>query len=365
MKRILYLTTTDWGWIKQRPHFIAEGLSKYYELTVVGKKVYNRIGHVQNASKVKIHELFRFPFERFSFIKKVNFLLYRLQLRDLVSKADIIWYSNPQLFALSDCNSLKSKLIVYDIMDDILEFPGNKKNQNEFRKIESDERKLFNRADLVFISATHLKEQITHRYGTGNIHVINNAIVPVKNPYKSIRLPEELAKFISSDRIKLTYIGTISAWFDFELMFKILSLNAGIEILLFGPAEIQLPVHKRLKHFGSIEHDYIFRVMQSSDAMIMPFIVNDLIRSVNPVKLYEYIYSKKPCISVYYEELRQFSNYVYFYNDIDELQIIINKLMLNDLKPKANAEEVNLFLSGNTWDHRIDNIRTLLDSVSS
>jgi hypothetical protein len=34
----------------------------------------------------------------------------------------------------------------------------------------------------------------------------------------------------------------------------------------------------------------------------MPFQVTDLIQSVNPVKLYEYIYSNKASISVRYDE---------------------------------------------------------------
>jgi len=32
--KILYLMHVDWEWIKQRPQFIAEGLSKFYDVHV-------------------------------------------------------------------------------------------------------------------------------------------------------------------------------------------------------------------------------------------------------------------------------------------------------------------------------------------
>ena len=43
MKKILYLMHVPWGWIKQRPHFIAENLSKYYKVNVFYKKAYKKI----------------------------------------------------------------------------------------------------------------------------------------------------------------------------------------------------------------------------------------------------------------------------------------------------------------------------------
>ncbi len=291
MINILYLTTTDWGWIKQRPHFIAEGLSKYYSLTFIGLKVYNRTGHVKNDSAVKIHELFRLPFERISLIKKVNSYLYRLQLRKLLTPYDLLWFTSPIYFSFIPAEQLRNKLVIYDIMDDILEFPEKKKDKKELKQIASVESNLVQRADLIFTSASYLKEKIIQRYGVKTVHIINNALVPIKDSYENQVLPERLKKFLFSKKIKLFYIGTISTWFDINLLIKLLAANNGIEIMLFGPTDIIIPECDRLKYFGPIEHDLIFKVMQEADALIMPFQVNELIRSVNPVKLYEYIYS--------------------------------------------------------------------------
>ena len=45
MKTILYLMHIDWNWIKQRPQYIAEGLSKKYRVIVMYKHTYNNVGY--------------------------------------------------------------------------------------------------------------------------------------------------------------------------------------------------------------------------------------------------------------------------------------------------------------------------------
>ena len=57
----------------------------------------------------------------------------------------------------------------------------------------------------------------------------------------------------------------------------------------------------------------------------MPFKLNDIIRDVDPVKLYEYISMGKPVISVYYKEVNQFRDFV-FSTFPDELIRILDAL---------------------------------------
>ena len=41
-RQILYYSNVDWYWIKQRPHFIAEGLARTYNVKFVYQHRYNR-----------------------------------------------------------------------------------------------------------------------------------------------------------------------------------------------------------------------------------------------------------------------------------------------------------------------------------
>jgi len=134
-----------------------------------------------------------------------------------------------------------------------------------------------------------------------------------------------------------------------------------LQILLFGPYYVLPPKHSRLIVFGQVEHKYIFKIMECSDAMIMPFLVNDLIKSVNPVKLYEYIYSCKPCISVYYEEVVKFKEFTYLYNNQRELVEMVGKLIIGKLQPKSNKTEISKFCIENTWEKRTEAIFNIIE----
>lgn len=44
MQKMIYLCPVDWRWIKQRPQFLAEELSKYFEIHAVYPYQNNRKG---------------------------------------------------------------------------------------------------------------------------------------------------------------------------------------------------------------------------------------------------------------------------------------------------------------------------------
>ena len=110
------------------------------------------------------------------------------------------------------------------------------------------------------------------------------------------------------------------------------------------------------------EYKKIFPIIQLSYALVMPFVVNELIRSVNPVKLYEYIYSGKPVIAARYEETEKFGDFVYLYKDSSDFIRIVETIN------KANKDEDYLtkcrdFVMSNTWESRCKVINNALTNL--
>ena len=87
------------------------------------------------------------------------------------------------------------------------------------------------------------------------------------------------------------------------------------------------------------------------------FKLNDIIRDVDPVKLYEYISMGKPVISVYYKEVNQFRDFVFFYHSPDELIRIVDALMQKEMKQKYNYKNQQEFLKENNWEKRYEDIK--------
>ncbi|MDK2887011.1 MAG: teichuronic acid biosynthesis glycosyltransferase TuaH [Thermosipho sp. (in: thermotogales)] len=160
---------------------------------------------------------------------------------------------------------------------------------------------------------------------------------------------------------KLLYVGTISYWFDFEKILKLLDDLPNITVTLVGPCEVDIPKHKRLIYNGIIPHSNLLSFVKDYDVLIMPFILNELILSVDPVKIYEYISFGKNIVSIYYKEMEKFRKFVYFYNDYKDLKNTIEFLTKNNYL-KFSKREALQFLMKNTWEIRAKNIFQILEA---
>ena len=347
----MYCMQVSWFWIKQRPHFIAEGLADDYRITVIDRKEFKK--SVLNPTSIKIYHRFRLPFERISVIKSINKVLYRIQYNIIAKFNDIIWITSPiQYELLGEC---KGKKVVYDCMDDM---PALASSLRERAERERFERKLLQRADVVFASSEHLRKHLIEKYGPRDITVVNNAIKNDISTYKSIPFESSGIEMPKGKTI-ISYIGTISGWFDFDLLINYLNKNPKVELCLFGPRDCSVPSHKQIRYYGPIEHKFVLGLMERSDILIMPFVVNDLIRSVNPVKLYEYIYSGKPCVAPLYEESKPFSNFVNLYSDQEGFEKIISSIINGEIKQQAK-DKCEEFAMRNTWSSRVLTIKKQL-----
>ncbi|WP_105325859.1 hypothetical protein [Acidaminococcus provencensis] len=359
-KRILYIMNVDWDWIKQRPQFLAEELSKEFSVDVVQPINYRRHNLVKDHNrKLKLHYWFQLPFGRFSIIRKINKVLMWVYFKFFIDikQYEVVWLTTPIYYpAIQSLISLNQK-VIYDCMDDNAVFPGLP-SALEFC---TSEKQLVSRADHLFFSSNYLMDVILKRYQICDIEkatIVNNALIP---GMVACEEPKEENIKSMDHTIHITYIGTIASWLDFKLLEKSLNKFPNIQFELYGPIEKGVEYnHSRVVCHGPIPHNDVIKVMQESDALIMPFQLIPLVMSVNPVKLYEYISSMKPIICVSYKETQAFEKFVYSYHNDDECLALINDLVNGKLKFKSTREEVNKFLTENTWDTRGKEVRNIL-----
>lgn len=354
-KRILYVMHIDWDWIKQRPHFIAEELSNDYKVFVNYPITRNRVVLTKN-SRIGLNfcPYIQLPFRyRFRILFRINKYLLSIffKIMLLMIKPDFIWLTSPELLAFFP--SCKNK-IIYDCMDDICEF----KHSAMFTEVlESLERQLLRQASLVFVSSEHLKKVINLRVNS------EEKVKLIRNAYGGNILPAQSRLQDKKDQVfKIGYIGTISSWFDYEALLYCLQKIENIEFHLIGPVEtgVKKEVHPRIYYYGPVEHQSLAKYCEDFDCLILPFKVNKLIESVDPVKLYEYINFNKPIISVYYQEIDRFSPFVYFYNSHNELYRLVLNLVNQGFPINYSPEERKQFLENNSWDNRLEEIKDYL-----
>jgi len=355
---MLFFIHVPWKWIKQRPHFFAEELSKTNDIIVVERFAFSKKYWGHKSDIVNVRTLFQLPKERYPIIHFINKFILSFFWGNKIKKTEFIWLTSPIQYSYLESFKYKGK-IIYDCMDDLLEF---EKTELRREKLRTQEETLLKNADLVIASSLHLKKTLVNRYGQNDIIVVNNAIKDNIEP-RCPQLPQNIQSFFDHDKKSITYIGTISSWFDFNLMKKVLDDNDNTVLNLFGPKDTGIPKDERIRYCGTIPHDMVFSVMKQSDILIMPFVLNDLILSVNPVKLYEYIFSGKPCIAPLYGESKAFSDYVYLYDSASDCSKIVGDIVNGKIASKRCFEECRAYALANTWSERVKQISKSLKDL--
>lgn len=357
--RMIYIMNVDWDWAKQRPHFIAQHLARSHDVIVLYPFSWKRAHLVRNERYgMRLYPFFRFPFGgRFAFIAQLNIFLSRLMATAFLKLhwPDIVWISSPELFEYLP-KQLSARLI-YDCMDDVLAFP---KNASRRDLLAASEKELLNSCSHVFCSSGNLRDKLSVRAGNSEKYtVVHNAFEP--SAFSDISCNSRMEA--REGRYVLGYVGTISSWLDFDALAEVVDAFPLVEIHLIGPVEnllAVLPQHERIKYVGAVRHVEIPAYVCEFDALLMPFRVTELIQSVDPVKLYEYVFFNKPIVSVWYPEIERFSDFVDFYTNHDGLVSIINRYLTEDLKKKYSEDERLKFIAFNTWSNRVNSIEKFL-----
>ena len=354
MKKIVYMMHVDWNWIKQRPHFIAEELAKEHTLTAVYQHRYLRKGfQKRDSGDIVLKPIYVIPRgDRYPLLRSINDKIKAAAIRYRVKKTkpDVLYATFPE--QVGGISPQYAGMVIYDCMDN---YPAFCATAVERRNIEQQEAALMLRADAVLVSSQNLKEKLLERYGVEH----EGKITLVRNGYNGQLMKPSQEVPSASERYMLAYFGTISSWFNFDYVLKSLEDFPQLEYLLMGPADTQIPQHARIHYIGTVEHKELPNVTKDAQCLVMPFVLNEIIEAVDPVKLYEYINFNKNILCVKYPEVERFDPFVYFYTDYESYKQQLTALMEAD-HVKYTDEQRQSFLKENSWASRVQIIEDLL-----
>lgn len=352
-KRVLYFSLVTWKWIKQRPHFVALGLTEKFKVDYTYQSLVKKYQPKENAksyvnNKVQYDNFKVKPFKIYPIVPKFNRInTYRNFIRTSLYNYDNIIFTQPHQIDFFFLKLLKIKKtnIYYECMDNYI---GWEQDRNEYEK---KERILINYAKHVFVSSDKLMKMLSKKYG-----VDESKFTVIRNGYDGNLFANTKSVEVPLKKPCITYIGTIDEWFDFKSVTTFAKKHPDINLYIIGPcgATIKTNISKiKLKNVyfpGPIEHDLVPSYIMQSDAMFMPFKLNEIIEYVDPVKMYEYLYYKKPVISSYWDELKQFDGMVSFYSKTEEFETAVLNALNN---PFVETKAYKKIIKESTWENRI------------
>ena len=102
--------------------------------------------------------------------------------------------------------------------------------------------------------------------------------------------------------------------------------------------------------------------LKGFDVCTIPFVKNEITEAVSPVKLFEYMASKHPIVTIDLTECQKYKSVITATNKEDFLQQIEKALKLQN-----NINYLNLLqkeMLENTWEHRVEQIMKYLNEVN-
>jgi glycosyltransferase involved in cell wall biosynthesis len=153
-------------------------------------------------------------------------------------------------------------------------------------------------------------------------------------------------------KINLGYFGHLTKeWFDWNLILAVAKKYPDIFIHIIGysfPEGMELP--DNVKYYGKLLPSQLSGYTKNWDVCLIPFQDIELSKSVNPIKVYEYLYLGKPVVVTGIPGLDKFP-YVYFSaNDVESFMNAVKKAIDN----KVDYEKVTDFLKKNRWEDRAE-----------
>lgn len=279
-----------------------------------------------------------------NFFKRMNDSIDQAVFSEFIaSKADIfIHYRPPQHY--SSVGIELSGPLVYDCIDDWEGFTGADP------RIVRWEHTLCERADQIWVVSRHLEEK--HASWSDKVRYVPNG---VDYPhFANSRIIREAQDKLKTYRPRLIYIGALFDWFNAHLVGEVADQLRDWQIDLIGPYRLSAVQRKALNRpnirlLGGKDYLELPALLADADVAMIPFVINDLIRGTNPIKLYEYLAAGVPVVATPMPEVLP-------YVETDVVACAEGPTefarAVKDLAATANADRCQEIARESSWDAR-------------
>ncbi|MFB3887580.1 MAG: hypothetical protein ACE144_20360 [Thermodesulfobacteriota bacterium] len=376
MAKILVVSNIPWHALKQRPQFLAELLSKRYEVVffespgsfprrlIMRKAIRplnDRILLIQNNKLMP----FRPIFKGLHFVEVNRALNERFLTSFLGPGEEVVVIAENYLYLnyLKLRDRFNIRKIIYDCVDLIEYFdPANR----TFRL--SYEEQLAEAADHIVVVSRELERKF-NGYGKKVVRISNGVDFDQFQKAMDLDLVEICERVRKGFPNVLGYIGSIDERFDFEVIERVLGRNVDSRAVLIGllGKEASKRYHHlhqkfgdRIETLGVVDHDRLAPYIKYFDFGIMPYNLQyPAVKGINPVKLNQYFAMGKSVIANVWEELSGLhdNRKLIDFNTYIENRTVVEK----NLNGKGYEEKIAI-ARANDWENKVQGFINLIEN---
>lgn len=254
-----------------------------------------------------------------------------------------------------------SKLNIYQCIDDMSQEKYTAKHGPKLEQI------IMQNADMVLVTSKHL-HQLKAVFNP-HTYILNNAAdtqlfkKAYLNQYsRPIELKNRTGKVIG-------FVGNLDQnRIDYTLLKDIATYFPNDQLLLIGPINnkiyqsIGLDECTNVIFTGSKKLEQLPNYLQYIDCAIIPFLCNQLTKSIYPIKINEYLAAGKPVVSTSFsEDIQGFKDYIYLAENRSHFLQLIKIAIQEDSQEKVKQRITKA--ESNSWEERVKKFWRLIDTV--
>jgi len=359
-KNLLCFSHLRWDFVYQRPQHLMTRFSEFSAVYYLEEPIYETIDNAFLTFSQRLPNLWVCVPHLPHGLNKVD---TNKQLKSLLNiffinrDTDdfVFWYYTPM--ALEFSYKFVPGLTIYDCMDELSAF---KFAPEELKDLE---KRLFNKADIVFTGGQSLYEAKKHQHY--NIHPFQSSID--KKHFEKARCKKsEPIDQVEIAGPKLGFYGVIDERFDIDLIRGIADARPEWQIMLIGPVvkidPATLPKNKNIHYLGPKKYEELPLYLSGWDVALVPFLLNESTRFISPTKTPEYLAGGKPVVSSAIKDVINpyaKNKLVSIGADADDFVSAID-ILLKQSEYQTWLLQVDNFLADNSWDNTFSSMMELM-----
>lgn len=249
---------------------------------------------------------------------------------------------------------LSEEKFVYYCVDDYPRFQCH--DEDRIRAAETD---LLRRADVVIATSQPLAEE--KRRIRPDVHLVRHGVDFERFACAwrgSLTCPEDLAAL---PRPRIGFFGLIHHWIDLALIKEVAQRRPAYSFVLIGDARSDTGVldgATNIHLLGRRPYQALPAYCAHFDAALLPFACNEMTRSINPIKMHEYLAAGLPVVSTPLPEAARYSPAIRVAETAREFAAACDAAIAMPAKSRGSA--IAKLVEGETWESRIERLGEIL-----